>query len=60
MLYLFQIFFINGKAIQLWGENLETYDGDIYISLEGETVAKFKLNNIAGYVLAGEQEHEDD
>ena len=55
MLNLYQIFFINGKAIQLLGEKITEYDGVIYISRDDEDIAQFKRDNIAGYVWAGVQ-----
>ena len=57
---LFQIFFINGKGISFNADEVQEYGDDFTFVLDETTVAQFEKKNIAGYVIARVNYHEND
>ena len=57
---LFQIFFINGKGISFNSDEVQEYGDDFTFVLDETTVAQFEKKNIAGYVIARVNYHEND
>lgn len=57
---LFQIFFINGKGISFCTDKVEEYANDYLFVLDDMTVAQFDKKNVAGYVIARVNYHEND
>ena len=45
------IVFVNGKKLRFEADNLEFEDGVYTFYLEGDVVAEFKRDNIAGYIV---------
>ena len=57
---IFEIVFINGKIVAFEADEVEYEDGVYTFYFEGETVAEFKRDNIAGYVRAERKEDEEE
>ena len=57
---LYQIFFINGKGISFYADGVQEFGDDFTFVLDGTTVAQFEKKNIAGYVIARVNYHEND
>lgn len=53
---LYQIILINGREVEIEADEIEEEDGGYVFTEEGEVVAEFTKNNIAGYNLCGEVE----
>lgn len=47
---------INGREVEIEADEIEEEDGGYVFTEEGEVVAEFTKNNIAGYNLCGEVE----
>ena len=51
--FLYQVVLISGRAIRFYADVVEEYGNDLEFKLDGETVAQFNKNNIAGYLILG-------
>lgn len=57
---IYQIMFINGRAIEFAADDFEFEDGVYRFLIDGEVIAEFVRNNIAGFCsLEAPDEDED-
>lgn len=56
---MYTVVTLNGKEFAFWADDMCEIDGVYIFSEEGETVAKFKKDAIAGYFVA-HGDYEDD
>ena len=59
---LYLVTFINGKMVEFNADEMECEDGVYTFWLDGEVVAQFKRDNIAGYIVVRyeDDEYEED
>ena len=57
---IFTVFFINGKVTGFDADFVEEEDGTYKFYLDGELVAEFLKQNIAGYVMMNVDDLEED
>ena len=59
---LYQVVFINGRIVEFFADSHEFEDGIYTFYFEGDVVAEFKRDNIAGYVatVPGDEDEEYD
>lgn len=53
------ITFVNGKILRFEADNVEFEDGVYTFYLEGDVVAEFKRDNIAGYIVVEDDDFEE-
>lgn len=51
---------VNGKYFDFDADEVKDYGGEYAFYLEGEIVAEFMKNNIAGYIMQEKEEEEDE
>lgn len=56
---IYQIIFINGRAIEFTADEFEFEDGVYRFLIDGEVIAEFVRNNIAGFYSLEETDEED-
>lgn len=56
--FLYQVMFANGRVIQFYADSIEDYGSTYTFKVNGDTIAEFQQNNIAGYLIVGVNEHE--
>ena len=60
MLKIFTIVTVNGKFFEFYADEVVDLDGEYIFSVDGDTVASFRKDNIAGYFMTCEDEEDDE
>ena len=54
--FLYQVMFMNGKAVRFYADNCTDFDKQYVFYVNGDVIAEFTKDVIAGYMILGVNE----